>query len=87
MKDRGAQLKKALGTVRHKALVEMLVSKRKAAGLSQTELAKRLGQYQSFVAWLESGQRRVDVVEFLTLAEILGFDPVKALSMLRQIPG
>jgi hypothetical protein len=31
-------------------------------------------------AHLESGQRRVDVIEFLELADILGFDAVEALS-------
>lgn len=87
MKGRGAQLKKALGSARHKALIDLLVARREATGLTQAQLAKRLGQYQSFVARLESGQRRVDVVEFLALAEILGFDPAKALSILKKVPG
>lgn len=75
---------KTLGTERHKALIALLVEKREAAGLTQTELAAKLGEYQSFVARLESGQRRVDVVEFLELAELLSFDPAKAI---RQIVG
>ena len=53
--------------------------------MTQTDLAERLGEYQSFVARLESGQRRVDVVEFLELAEILDFDPVKAISSLKKM--
>ncbi len=47
--------------------------------MTQADLAARLGEYQSFVARLESEQRRVDVVEFLALAETLGFDPAKAV--------
>ena len=43
-------------------------------GLTQTELAERLDEYQSWVARLESGQRRVDVVEFERLAEVLNFE-------------
>ncbi|MDE8757590.1 MULTISPECIES: helix-turn-helix domain-containing protein [Rhizobium] len=70
---------KTLGTERHKALIALLIEKREAAGLTQIELANKLGEYQSFVARLESGQRRVDVVEFLELSEILDFDPYKAL--------
>jgi transcriptional regulator with XRE-family HTH domain len=70
---------KTLGTERHKALIALLIEKRVAAGLTQIELAKKLGEYQSFVARLESGQRRVDVIEFLELSDILGFDPCKAL--------
>ncbi|MGZ9719103.1 helix-turn-helix domain-containing protein [Rhizobium miluonense] len=70
---------KTLGTERHKALIALLTEKREAAGLTQLELARKLGEYQSFVARLESGQRRVDVIEFLELSEILDFDPYKAL--------
>ncbi|MBB3917194.1 helix-turn-helix domain-containing protein [Rhizobium fabae] len=72
-------MEKTLGTERHKALIALLIEKREAAGLTQIELARKLGEYQSFVARLESGQRRVDVIEFLELSKILGFDPYNAL--------
>ena len=75
---------KSLGSARHKALVDFLIQKREAAGFTQADLAGRLGEYQSFVARLESGQRRIDVVEFLELAEALGFDPSKAISALKK---
>ncbi|MCA3605739.1 MAG: helix-turn-helix transcriptional regulator [Methylobacterium sp.] len=70
---------KTLGSTRHKALIDLLIQKREAVGMTQTDLAKALGEYQSFVARLESGQRRVDVIEFLELAKVLRFDPVEAL--------
>ena len=76
---------KTLGSKRHKALIDLLIAKREAAGMTQADLAARLGEYQSFVARLESGQRRVDVVEFLELAEALGFDPAKAISALKKV--
>ena len=76
---------KTLGSARHKALIAFLIAKREAAGLTQVELAARLGEYQSFVARLESGQRRVDVVELLEFAEVLGFDPAAALDELKRI--
>lgn len=76
---------KTFGTERHKALIAVLIAKRLAAGLTQVELAKRLGEYQSFVARLESGQRRPDVIEFFELAEILGFDPFEVLRAISQI--
>ena len=66
-------MSKTLGTSRHRALIAFLTAKRKAAGMSQSELAKALGEYQSFVARMESGQRRVDVIEYERLAEILNF--------------
>lgn len=42
--------------------------------MTQSDLAKEANEYQSWVARLESGQRRVDVVEFEKLAGILQFD-------------
>ena len=77
---------KSLGSSRHKALVELLIEKRLAAGLTQADLAERLGEYQSLVARLESGQRRVDVVEFLELARALEFDAANVISVLKKIP-
>jgi transcriptional regulator with XRE-family HTH domain len=65
-------------------LIELLIAKREVAGMTQTELADKLGEYQSFVARLESGQRRVDVVEFLEIAEVLDFDPLKAITFIAK---
>jgi transcriptional regulator with XRE-family HTH domain len=72
-------MSKTLGTAKHNALTALLIEQREAAGLTQTELALRMGEYQSFVPRLESGQRRLDVVEFLETAAILGFNPNDAL--------
>jgi transcriptional regulator with XRE-family HTH domain len=54
--------------------------------MTQADLAARLGEYQLFVARLESGQRRLDVVEFLEIAEAIGFDPAKSISALKKLP-
>jgi transcriptional regulator with XRE-family HTH domain len=78
-------LGKTLGSKRHKALIDLLIAKREAAGITQAALAEQLGEYQSFIARLESGQRRLDVIEFLDVAEALGLDPVKAVSSLRKV--
>lgn len=78
----GKKLGKTLGSRRHEALIAFLIAKRESAGITQSQLAAKLGQYQSFVARLESGQRRVDVIELLDLAEALNFD---ASIVLRKI--
>lgn len=75
---------KTLGSSRHKSLIALLIE-REAAGMTQTQLADRLGEYRSFVARLESGQRRVDVVEFPELAEVPGFDAGKMLSTVKGV--
>ncbi|WP_339695808.1 helix-turn-helix transcriptional regulator [Celeribacter baekdonensis] len=62
----------------------MLIDKREAVGITQTELASKLGEYQSFVARLESGQRRIDVVEFIELARVLNFDAASFIEEMMQ---
>jgi transcriptional regulator with XRE-family HTH domain len=57
------------------ALIAAIIAKRKEAGLTQVELAAKLKVYQSHIARLESGQRRVDVIELLDIADALNFDP------------
>ena len=74
-------MSKTLGTSRHRALIAFLTEKRHAAGMSQSDLAKALGEYQSFVARMESGQRRVDVIEYENLARILKFDVQEFFTM------
>jgi transcriptional regulator with XRE-family HTH domain len=80
----GLELAKTLRSKRYKALIDVLVVRRQAAGMTQSDLAARLGKSQSFVARLESGQRRITVVEFMTLAKVLLFDPYKVISTLEK---
>ena len=61
------------------ALCALMVAARKQAGLTQHELARRLKRPQSFVAKYEGGERRIDVVEFVTIVRAIGTDPVKLL--------
>ena len=51
-----------------------LAEARKAAGLTQQELADRIGRPQSFIAKMEGGERSLDVVEFVAIARIIGLD-------------
>ena len=68
-------LAKTLHTERHRKLRELLVAQRKAAGLTQTVLAQRLGKPPSYVAKYELGERRLDLLEYLDIAAAIGFDP------------
>ncbi|MEP5729285.1 MAG: helix-turn-helix transcriptional regulator [Sulfitobacter sp.] len=56
----------------HEALREAIIAARKAAGLTQAQLADRLRCHQSFVARMESGQRRIDVVELVVISRAIG---------------
>jgi transcriptional regulator with XRE-family HTH domain len=54
----------------HKVLITRLKKAREAAGLQQQDVARLLKRTQSYVSKLESGQRRIDVVQLKTLARI-----------------
>ncbi|HLO75624.1 MAG TPA: helix-turn-helix transcriptional regulator [Magnetospirillum sp.] len=75
---------KTIWTQRHSKLRALLIQERKTHGLTQADVAQRLGRPQSFVAKYERGERRVDVVEFLDLAAIIGFDPHALISALEE---
>lgn len=55
---------------------------RKERKLSQWDVAKRLGRPQSFVSKYESGERLLDVIEFIAVARAMGADPNDILSEL-----
>lgn len=65
-------------TARYKRLQTALKAARKASGLTQAQVGERLGQPQSFVNKYESGERRLDVIEFLDVARVLKLE-VQAL--------
>jgi transcriptional regulator with XRE-family HTH domain len=50
----------------------LLRQMRTEAGLTQTEIAQRLGQPQSFVSKYESGERRLDVLELRQVCAVVG---------------
>jgi len=70
-------LRKTLHTSEHEALLSTLRTAREKAGLTQAQLADRLGKPQSFVAKYENGERRIDVVEFVALARAMDTDPMR----------
>jgi transcriptional regulator with XRE-family HTH domain len=70
-------MRKAIHSELHRSLLTLLRETRQRAGLSQQHVADRLGRPQSFVAKYEGGERRLDVLEFISVAEALGVDPVR----------
>ena len=63
----------------HLALMQVLRETRQKKGLTQADLAARLTRPQSYVAKIEGGERRLDVVEFLDLADAMGLRPADLL--------
>jgi transcriptional regulator with XRE-family HTH domain len=77
-------MNKTIHSEANEALCSALISARKKACLTQTALAKRLECPQSFVAKVENGERRLDVVEFVRYARALGKDPANLLGKLQK---
>jgi transcriptional regulator with XRE-family HTH domain len=61
----------------YRLLREALLDARRKAGVTQRDLAERLGKSHSHVARIESGQRRVDTLEFYRIARSIGVEPVR----------
>lgn len=59
----------------YRDMLAMLLEARRTAGVTQIELAKRLGKPQPFVSNVERGLRRIDVIEFYAIARALGLEP------------
>lgn len=75
---------KSVFTDEYRLFRKMLTEARESAGLTQTQLAKALRQPQSFVSKYENGKRRLDVIEFLQIADCLRFDAHAFLERLQS---
>ncbi len=61
-----------------------LVSSRKRQAFTQQELAEKVGRPQSFIAKIETGERRLDVIEFMEICVALSIEPVSILDKIEQ---
>jgi transcriptional regulator with XRE-family HTH domain len=55
---------------RYQSLLKRLRDARKEAGLSQIDVAKRLGLVQPLISRIESGERKIDPIEFGELCRL-----------------
>ena len=63
-------MKKTVYSIEHRYMVERLKRACKEAGLGQEKVAKLLGVSQSYMSKVESGQRRIDLVQLKQFARI-----------------
>jgi len=59
----------------YELLRQTLIEHRRASGLTQRELAKRIGKVASHVSMIENGQRRLDTLELYLMALALDVQP------------
>lgn len=62
------------------ALRRRLAEARRAGGITQAGLGRRIGRHPTFVSNYERGERRLEVAEFVEIARALGLDPSAVLT-------
>ena len=65
-------------------MMTVLRRERWRSALTQAELAVRLHRPQSYVAKVETGERRLDVAEFVEYARALGLEPAGLLALILE---
>jgi transcriptional regulator with XRE-family HTH domain len=65
-------MEKSIYSKEYSLFLEQLRKAREEKGLTQTEVAERLGQTQSFVSKVERCERRIDIVELRAFCSAIG---------------
>jgi transcriptional regulator with XRE-family HTH domain len=75
-------MSKPLHSTAYSLFIEELRAARDRVGVSQKELAARMGEDQSFVSKCERGVRRLDVVELKRWTDALGVGLIDFVKLL-----
>ena len=74
----------ALHRHQYKIFRELLIEARESAAMTQTEVARKLSRPQSFVSKYERGERRLDMTEFIEVADVLGINLSEFMQRYRE---
>ena len=77
-------MEKTLFRSEYRILLRLLLQARKDAGVTQEGLALRLDVPRSTITKWETGQHRIDVLEFWSWCEQIGVDPLSLLAAFRD---
>ncbi len=78
---------KSLNSPRHVVLRNALIAQRRAVGMTQAQVAAAIGHPQSYISKIESGERRLDLVELMDIADTIGLDVQELVARLREVAG
>lgn len=67
----------------YRLIIKTLKVRRIELKITQAQLAQVLGKPQSFVSKIESGERRLDIIEFVHIARQLSLDLNAVLEKIR----
>ena len=77
---------KSVFTDRYRLFLQLLIQARREKNVTQVQLAQMLNKPQSYVSKYESGERRLDVVEFLDIADRLELDAAEFIRRISSSP-
>ena len=63
-------MNKVIYTQEHKLIVKQLKRARLESGLNQKEVSEKLKKTQSYISKIESGQRRIDLVQLKEFSKL-----------------
>ena len=78
---------KSVYTATYQRFLRLLAEAREESGLTQVELAEKIGWQQTDVSKVERGERRLDLVEFLDFAKAMDLDAAEFIRQLQARRG
>ena len=80
-------MEKSIHSARYAVFLKVLREGREHAGLTQVQLARRIGETQTFVSKCERGERRVDVIELRSFCRAFGLTLKQFVTALERAIG
>lgn len=77
-------MQKSIHSARYAVFLRVLRNARQRAGLTQAEVARKIGETQTFVSKCERGERRIDVIELRTFCRAFGISLKQFVSRLEK---
>ena len=78
-------MNKTIFDKRYKTMINSLVSIREKQGISQRELANKLGRVHSYIGRIETFERRLDVVDLINISRALGLKDKEILKLFGKL--
>jgi len=77
-------MQKSIHSAHYAVFLKVLKTAREDAGLSQVQLARKIGETQTFVSKCERGERRIDVIELRRFCRAFGVTLKRFVSALER---
>lgn len=77
-------LRLSIHSLEHSWLRELFTQQRNQLGLSQRALGQKMGVLASFIGKVETGDRRLDIFEFIEYCKGLELDPIQVLQEIEK---